>query len=88
VTECPDVIVLDLITPDIDGFELLAQVRALSDVPLIVATPRGEEMEQVRGLELGADEYIVKPVNSGELAARVRAVLRRTNPLTYSRALD
>jgi DNA-binding response OmpR family regulator len=79
MAESPDVVVLDLMPPDMDGFELLSQVRALSNAPLLVVTPRGEEMERVRGLDLGADDYIAKPFSSAELVARVRAVLRRTS---------
>ncbi|RLC92831.1 MAG: DNA-binding response regulator [Chloroflexi bacterium] len=78
VMQSPDVVVLDLVPPDMDGFDLLSRLRALSDVPVIVVTPRGEELERVRGLELGADDYIYEPFSSAELVARIRAVLRRT----------
>ena len=77
-TESPDMVLLDLMLPDMDGFEVLSRIRALSDVPVIVVTAMGEEMERVRGLDLGADDYIVKPVSDDELVARVGAVLRRT----------
>lgn len=77
-TESPDIIILDLGLPDIDGFDVLRQVRRFSDVPIIILTVRGEEMDKVKGLELGADDYIVKPFAPAELLARVKAVLRRS----------
>ena len=77
-TESPDVIILDLGLPDMDGLEVLKDVRAFSDVPIIIVTVRGDEMDKVRGLELGADDYITKPFSHMELLARIRAVLRRT----------
>lgn len=76
-TEAPDIIILDLGLPDIDGYDVLRQVRRFSDVPIIILTVRGEEMDKVKGLELGADDYIVKPFAPAELLARVKAVLRR-----------
>jgi len=78
-SEAPDVIILDIGLPDISGFEVLEQIRLFSDVPVIVLTVRGEEMDKVRGLELGADDYITKPFNHMELLARVRTVLKRAN---------
>ena len=75
--ELPDIIILDLGLPDITGFEVLKQIRAFSDVPLVILTVRGEEMDKVRGLELGADDYMVKPFSPGELLARLKALLRR-----------
>lgn len=77
--ESPDVIILDLGLPDIDGFKVLKGVRDFSDVPIIILTVRGDEIDKVRGLELGADDYIVKPFSHMELLARVRAVLRRSH---------
>lgn len=77
VRESPDVVVLDLVPSGMDGFELLSKIRALSNVPIMVVTPRCEEMEKIRGLELGADDYIVKPFSDGEVVARVKALLRR-----------
>ena len=73
----PDVVLLDLGLPDFDGFELCRLVRAESDIPIIVVTARGEEVDRVVGLELGADDYIVKPFGFRELVARIRAVTRR-----------
>jgi two-component system response regulator RegX3 len=75
-----DVVLLDLGLPDIDGFEVCRQLRANSDVPIIVITARSEEVDRVVGLELGADDYIVKPFGFRELVARIRAVTRRRQP--------
>jgi two-component system, OmpR family, response regulator RegX3 len=76
-SRAPDVVLLDLGLPDFDGFELCRLVRAESDIPIIVVTARGEEVDRVVGLELGADDYIVKPFGFRELVARIRAVTRR-----------
>ncbi|MEU8818544.1 response regulator transcription factor [Actinoplanes sp. NPDC048796] len=76
----PDLIVLDLGLPDLDGRELLRMLRAISQVPVIVATARDEEREMVRLLDAGADDYVVKPFTAAQLDARVRAVLRRLSP--------
>jgi two-component system, OmpR family, response regulator RegX3 len=73
-----DVVLLDLGLPDVDGMEVCRELRARSDVPIIVITARGEEVDRVIGLELGADDYLVKPFGIRELVARMRAVLRRT----------
>lgn len=72
-----DVVLLDLRLPDIDGFTVCRELRARSDVPIIVVSARGEEVDRVVGLELGADDYIVKPYGLRELVARIRAVTRR-----------
>jgi DNA-binding response OmpR family regulator len=74
----PDLILLDVMLPDIDGFEVLRMLREVSSVPVIMLTAKGEEDDRVRGLELGADDYITKPFSPRELVSRVRAVLRRT----------
>lgn len=74
----PDLILLDVMMPDIDGFEVLRLIRETSTVPVIMLTAKGEEDDRVRGLELGADDYITKPFSPRELVSRVRAVLRRT----------
>ena len=73
----PDVVILDVALPGKSGFEVLREIRQVSDVPVIMLTARGQEMDQVRGLELGADDYVVKPFSHLALLARVRAVLRR-----------
>ena len=73
----PDVVLLDLGLPDVDGFELCRELRHDSGVPIIVVTARGEEVDRVVGLELGADDYVVKPFGFRELVARIRAVTRR-----------
>jgi DNA-binding response OmpR family regulator len=75
-----DVVVLDLGLPDVDGADALAMIRAVSEVPVIVATARDDEREIVRVLDAGADDYLVKPFSADQLEARVRAVLRRTGP--------
>ena len=72
-----DALVLDVMLPDVDGFELLRRVRADSDVPILMLTARGEAADRVVGLELGADDYLPKPVSPRELLARLRAILRR-----------
>jgi two-component system KDP operon response regulator KdpE len=76
----PDIIVLDLMLGDRDGFSVLSELRAQSALPVIVLTARGMEGDKIRGLELGADDYMVKPFSPGELVARVHAVIRRTTP--------
>jgi DNA-binding response OmpR family regulator len=75
----PDLVVLDLMLPGIDGLELCRWIRARSDLPVIMLTARGEEADRIVGLELGADDYIAKPFSPRELAARVRTVLRRSS---------
>jgi len=78
VRQCsPDLILLDIMMPRMSGFEVCRRLRAISDVPILMLTVRGEEMERLKGLELGADDYIVKPFSPLELVARTRAVLRR-----------
>ncbi len=85
--ERPDVVLLDIGLPDIDGFEVLRQIRLFSDVPVLVLTARDDAMDKVKGLELGADDYVTKPFNHLELTARLRAVLRRmAMPAPVSRA--
>ena len=73
----PDLILLDLRLPRLDGFETLRQIRRTSAVPVVIITARGDEMDKVRGLETGADDYVTKPFSHLELLARVKAVLRR-----------
>jgi two-component system KDP operon response regulator KdpE len=76
-TQLPDLVLLDIMLPDIDGFELLRSIRDANSVPVIMLTAKGEEEDRVRGLELGADDYITKPFSPRELVSRVKAVLRR-----------
>jgi DNA-binding response OmpR family regulator len=80
----PDLILLDIMMPDMDGFEVLKIIREVSTVPVIMLTAKGEEDDRVRGLELGADDYITKPFSPRELVSRVKAVLRRTETTSSS----
>jgi DNA-binding response OmpR family regulator len=77
LTEKPDLVILDLMLPKLDGWEVCRTLRAKSAVPILILTARGEEHDKVIGLELGADDYVVKPFSMRELIARVRALLRR-----------
>ena len=77
--ESPDIVILDLNLPDITGFEVLERIRKFSEVPIIILTVRDSEVDELRGLEMGADDYIVKPFSPANLLIRVQAVLRRTN---------
>ena len=83
-TEKPDVVILDIGLPDMDGYQVLREVRRFSDVPVIMLTVRGEDTNVARGLELGADDYITKPFSHIELIARVQAVLRRAQGVSVS----
>jgi two-component system response regulator RegX3 len=76
-TRSPDLVLLDVMLPDGDGRDVLRRIRDTSRTPVIMLTARGEEMDRVLGLELGADDYVTKPFSAAELAARIRAVLRR-----------
>jgi DNA-binding response OmpR family regulator len=76
-TETPDVIILDLGLPDMNGFDVLKGIRAFSDVPIIILSVKGEESNKVIGLDLGADDYVVKPFGPLELLARINSVVRR-----------
>src|SRR5512147_2535303 len=87
----PDLILLDVMMPDLDGFEVLETIREISTVPVIMLTAKGEEDDRIRGLELGADDYITKPFSPRELVSRVKAVLRRTeaaNPAARSELIQ
>jgi two-component system KDP operon response regulator KdpE len=75
--DLPDLVLLDVMMPDMDGFETLARLREISTVPAIMLTVKGDEEDRIRGLELGADDYVTKPFSPRELASRIRAVLRR-----------
>ncbi|MDQ1481254.1 MAG: two-component system, OmpR family, alkaline phosphatase synthesis response regulator PhoP, partial [Actinomycetota bacterium] len=85
--EAPDLIVLDVNLPAIGGFDVLTAIRASSEVPVILLTGRVDEVDRVLGLELGADDYVMKPFSPRELASRARAILRRVAP-DAKRALD
>ncbi|MGI5837421.1 MAG: response regulator transcription factor [Chloroflexota bacterium] len=75
----PDLVVLDLMMPEVDGWEVCKRLRQESDIPIIILTARGDDVDKIIGLELGADDYMTKPFNPRELVARVKAVLRRFN---------
>jgi len=75
--DLPDLVLLDVMMPEMDGFETLERLREISSVPVIMLTVRGEEEDRIRGLELGADDYVTKPFSPRELVSRIRAVLRR-----------
>jgi DNA-binding response OmpR family regulator len=76
-TQKPELVILDIMMPVLDGFTVCERIREFSNIPIIIVTAKGEERDRVRGLDLGADDYIVKPFSATELLARVRAVLRR-----------
>src|SRR6478672_6221334 len=73
----PDLVVLDVNMPEMDGWNVLERIRDMSEVPVLMLTARGEELERVRGLQSGADDYVVKPFGKQELVARIQALLRR-----------
>src|SRR3954467_12391551 len=79
-TERPDLIVLDLMLPDVDGIEVCRRLRKDSDVPILMLTARDEDVDKIIGLEVGADDYLTKPFNPRELVARVKSILRRSVP--------
>lgn len=83
-TQLPDLVLLDVMMPQLDGFETLRMLREFSSIPVIMLTAKGEEDDKVYGLELGADDYVTKPFSSRELSSRVRAVLRRAETPTTS----
>lgn len=84
----PDLVVLDVMLPEIDGFDILGRIRRSSNTPVILLTARTEETDRVLGLELGADDYVVKPFSPRELTARVRSVLRRAQPRRTAEVLE
>jgi len=77
-SDLPDLVILDVMMPDIDGFETLRRIRDVSNVPVIMLTVRQEESDRIRGLEIGADDYLTKPFSPRELQSRIKALLRRT----------
>jgi DNA-binding response OmpR family regulator len=81
----PSLVVLDLMLPEIDGWEVCRRIRRESDLPIIMLTARSDDVDKIVGLELGADDYLTKPFNPRELVARVKAVLRRAGPVESSR---
>lgn len=81
-----DILILDLNLPGEDGFSICRRVRADGDMPIVIVTAQGEDVDKILGLEMGADDYIVKPFNPRELLARIRAVLRRTEPQSRNEA--
>ncbi|MGF1665850.1 MAG: response regulator transcription factor [Acidimicrobiia bacterium] len=84
----PDLVILDIMFPGASGLDLLHELRRTSATPVILLTARAEEADRVLGLELGADDYVVKPFSPRELVARVRSVLRRSNPVPLSQSID
>lgn len=84
----PDLVILDIMMPYMDGFETLESLRETSQVPVIFLTAKGEEADRIRGLDLGADDYITKPFSARELISRIKAVLRRTEPAVSARGSD
>ncbi len=87
-TELPDAVLMDLGLPDIDGLDASRKIREFSAVPIIIVSARGDELDRVLGLELGADDYVVKPFSQRELLARIRAVTRRTVESTPAVTVD
>ena len=81
--DCPDLVILDIMLPRLDGFEVCKQMRAESTVPILMVTAKGSDVDKIVGLEIGADDYIPKPFNPRELVARVKAILRRTYRQDY-----
>ncbi|SDI76089.1 DNA-binding response regulator, OmpR family, contains REC and winged-helix (wHTH) domain [Proteiniclasticum ruminis] len=75
-----DLVLLDVMMPEMDGFQVCREIRKTSTVPIIMVTARGEDFERIMGLDMGADDYIVKPFSPGEVMARIRAILRRISP--------
>jgi DNA-binding response OmpR family regulator len=83
----PDLVILDIMLPDMDGFEVCRAIRQTSNIPIIMLTARGEVMDKVVGLELGADDYLAKPFEPRELVARIQSILRRTQQLSDHQTL-
>lgn len=84
-SHAPDLVLLDVMMPKLDGFAVCQQIRRVSDVPILMITAKGEDADRISGLDFGADDYIVKPFSTGELMARIRAVLRRSSEKTSRR---
>lgn len=86
-SHCPDIVLLDLGLPDMDGLDVLKEIRLWSSLPIIVVSARSEEQEKVRALDLGADDYITKPFGTSELLARIRAAIRRNTKSESNKSL-
>jgi DNA-binding response OmpR family regulator len=86
-TQLPDIVLLDVMMPELDGFETLRMLREFSDIPVIMLTAKGEENDKVYGLELGADDYITKPFGPRELSSRIKAIFRRIEKPTTEEAV-
>ncbi len=86
-TQLPDLVLLDVMMPELDGFETLRMLREFSDIPVIMLTAKGEENDKVYGLELGADDYITKPFGPRELSSRIKAIFRRLEKPTTDEAI-
>jgi two-component system, OmpR family, response regulator RegX3 len=86
--QAPDLVLLDVMLPDGDGRDLAREIRRTSDVPIVMLTARGEEIDRVLGLELGADDYVVKPFSTRELTARIRAIMRRGKTTDRRRPIE
>lgn len=86
-TQLPDLVLLDVMMPELDGFETLRMMREFSDIPVIILTAKGEENDKVLGLELGADDYITKPFGPRELSSRIKAIFRRLKKPTTDEAI-
>lgn len=86
-SQCPDLILLDLGLPDMDGMEIIRQVRTWASIPIIVISARTQEQEKVKALDLGADDYLTKPIGTSELLARIRTALRHSNRLNTTSPL-
>jgi DNA-binding response OmpR family regulator len=86
--EPPELLVLDVMLPDGDGRDLCRELRARSDLPIVLLTARGADADRIVGLEIGADDYVVKPFSAGELVARIRAILRRTGRVAVHQVLE
>jgi DNA-binding response OmpR family regulator len=84
----PDLIILDLMLPDVDGIEVCRRIRQRSDVPILMLTARDEDVDKIIGLEVGADDYLTKPFNPRELVARIKSVLRRATPERQARETE
>jgi DNA-binding response OmpR family regulator len=87
-TQEPDLLILDVVMPEMDGLETLKQVRAFSSVPVIFLSAKGSNVDKITGLQLGADDYLAKPFNPDELLARIEAVRRRLNPVESRKVVD